>query len=152
VGSVLAVRTVPRVAATARCFDRCPIGLLGVGLADTSRAVRSVSLPYTVDCLIPLCVRLFSLKKRCQLRLLREREHKLDITDALNRPDGAGLIDHHDERVTASGVAKTLDQLMTLWLAFESLRRPQVRPQGFAQRSRHQQLPLRNLSTRSTDN
>ena len=43
-----------------------------------------------------------------------KHKQKTDVTDALDRLDGAGLIDRHDGRSTPSDVARHLDELMTL--------------------------------------
>ncbi len=44
----------------------------------------------------------------------RKKKHKLAITDALDRLDGAGLIERRGRQAIASEVAKRFDQIMTL--------------------------------------
>jgi hypothetical protein len=44
----------------------------------------------------------------------KKKKQKLAITDALNRLDGAGLIERRGDRAIASEVAKSFDQIMTL--------------------------------------
>jgi hypothetical protein len=45
---------------------------------------------------------------------VRKKKRKLAITDALNRLDGAGLIERRGGRAIPSEVARRLDELMTL--------------------------------------
>jgi hypothetical protein len=44
----------------------------------------------------------------------KKKKQKLDITDALDRLNGAGLIERRGGRSIASEVAKNLDRIMTL--------------------------------------
>jgi hypothetical protein len=50
----------------------------------------------------------------CDAHGARKRKRRIDIADALNRLDGAGLIERRAGRAIASEVAQRLDELMTL--------------------------------------
>jgi hypothetical protein len=74
--------------------------------------VHKRSVPVQQD--VPLSA--LSLRPRVLrwLAMERARDRKLAIADALNRLDGAGLIERRGGRAIPSEVAQRLDELMTL--------------------------------------